>query len=215
MIEIKILSVPICAWCYIEKKCFDYAFNQFDHNLFQIKWVPFQLNPNMPKDGIDRKEYLIKKFGSEKKTAEVYATIIEQFQINKIKFNLSNIKFTPNTMNANRLIYWGQLKTKGGQIIDKLFKSYFLNGKNLGDLNFLIKLGISFGFDKRLIMTQFKSNLDIENLLNMENKYRTAGVSGIPTFILDNTYIVPGAQTEKFWLRVFHEIEQKNRRTYI
>ena len=65
-------------------------------------------------------------------------------------------------------------------------------------------------------MTQFKSNLDTKNLLNMENKYRTAGGgSGIPTFILDNNYVVPGAQTEKFWLRVFHEIEQKNWRAYI
>ena len=64
-------------------------------------------------------------------------------------------------------------------------------------------------------MTQFKSKLDIKNLLNMENKYKTVGVCGIPTFILDNNYVVPGAQTEKFWLRVFHEIEQKNWRAYI
>ena len=64
-------------------------------------------------------------------------------------------------------------------------------------------------------MTQFRSNLDIKNFLNMENKYRAAGESGIPTFILDNNYVVPGAQAEEFWLRVFHEIEQKNWRAYI
>ena len=66
MIKIIILSDPICPWCYIGKKCFDDAINQFESHYFDIKWLPFQLNPNMPKEGMDRKNYLIKKFGNEK-----------------------------------------------------------------------------------------------------------------------------------------------------
>ena len=78
MIKIIILSDPICPWCYIGKKCFDEAIKQFESHYFSIKWLPFQLNPNMPKEGMDRKNYLIKKFGNEKKTIEVYTPIVNK-----------------------------------------------------------------------------------------------------------------------------------------
>ena len=75
LIKIKILSDTICPWCYIGKKSFDNAKNHFDSNLFQITWVPFQLNPDMPKEGMDRRKYLVTKFGNQKKTIETYTPI--------------------------------------------------------------------------------------------------------------------------------------------
>ena len=78
LIKIKILSDTICPWCYIGKKSFDNAKNHFDYNLFQITWVPFQLNPDMPKEGMDRRKYLVRKFGDQKKTIETYTPIINK-----------------------------------------------------------------------------------------------------------------------------------------
>ena len=214
MIKIIILSDPICPWCYVGKKCFDYAFNQFESIYFDIKWLPFQLNPNMPKEGMDRKNYLIKKFGNEKKIIEVYTPIINKFKENKIDFDLSKIQTTPNTFNANQLIYWAQLEGKGNEVVENLFKAYFLEGKNLGEINCLIEIGIQSGLTKKITSTVFENNKEIKIIQEIEDKYRKAGVSGIPTFIINNDYVVPGAQSKEFWLGVLKELTQKYRRIY-
>ena len=214
MIKIIILSDPICPWCYIGKKCFDEAIKQFESHYFSIKWLPFQLNPNMPKEGMDRKNYLIKKFGNEKKTIEVYTPIVNKFNENKIDFDLSKIQITPNTFNANQLIYWGQLEGKGNDIVENLFKAYFLEGKNLGDINCLIEIGMKSGLTKKITSTVFENTKDIKIVQDIENKYRKAGVSGVPTFIINNDYVVPGAQSKEFWQGVLRELTQKYRRMY-
>ena len=214
MIKIIILSDPICPWCYIGKKCFDEAIKQFDSHYFSIKWLPFQLNPKMPKEGMDRKNYLIKKFGNEKKTIEVYTPIVNKFNENEIDFDLSKIQTTPNTFNANQLIYWGQLEGKGNAVVENLFKAYFLEGKNLGDINCLIEIGIKSGLTKKITSTVFENTKDIKIVQDIENKYRKAGVSGVPTFIINNDYVVPGAQSIEFWQGVFKELTQKYRRMY-
>ncbi len=214
MIKIIILSDPICPWCYIGKKCFDEAIKQFDSHYFSIKWLPFQLNPKMPKEGMDRKNYLIKKFGNEKKTIEVYTPIVNKFNENEIDFDLSKIQTTPNTFNANQLIYWGQLEGKGNAVVENLFKAYFLEGKNLGDINCLIEIGIKSGLTKKITSTVFENTKDIKIVQDIENKYRKAGVSGVPTFIINNDYVVPGAQSREFWQGVLKELTQKSRRMY-
>ena len=214
MIKIIILSDPICPWCYIGKKCFDEAIKQYESHYFSIQWLPFQLNPNMPKEGMDRKNYLIKKFGSEKKTIEVYTPIVNKFNENEIDFDLSKIQTTPNTFNANQLIYWGQLEGKGNAVVENLFKAYFLEGKNLGDINCLIEIGIKSGLTKKITTTVFENTKDIKIVQDIENKYRKAGVSGVPTFIINNDYVVPGAQSREFWQGVLKELTQKSRRMY-
>ena len=214
MIKIIILSDPICPWCYIGKKCFDEAIKQFDSHYFSIKWLPFQLNPKMPKEGMDRKNYLIKKFGNEKKTIEVYTPIVNKFNENEIDFDLSKIQTTPNTFNANQLIYWGQLEGKGNAVVENLFKAYFLEGKNLGDINCLIEIGMKSGLTKKITSTVFENTIDIKKVQDIENKYRKAGVSGVPTFIINNDYVVPGAQSTEFWQGVLKELTQKYKRMY-
>ena len=214
MINIIILTDSICPWCYIGKKSFDDAIKQFETHYFSIKWLPFQLNPNMPKEGMDRKNYLIKKFGNEKKAIEVYTPIVNKFNENRIDFDLSKIQFTPNTFNANQLIYWGQLEGKGNEVVENLFKAYFLEGKNLGDINNLIELGVKSGLTKKITLATFEDNKEIKIIQEIEDKYRKAGVSGVPTFIINNDYVVPGAQSKEFWLVVLKELTQKYRSMY-
>ena len=214
LIKIKILSDTICPWSYIGKKSFDDAKNHFDSNLFQITWVPFQLNPDMPKEGMDRRKYLVRKFGDQKKTIETYTPIINKFQENNIDHDLSKILKTPNTMNSNLLIHWGQLENKANQIVENLFIAYFYKGTDLGNKNHLIKIAKESGLTKKLSTRLFENEKDIDSIQETENKYRRIGVTGIPTFILNNEYVIPGAQTKQFWLRVFKEVIEKNRRSY-
>ena len=169
----------------------------------------------MPIEGMGRKNYLIKKFGNEKKVIEIYSLIIDKFKENKIDFDLSKIKFTPNTFRANQLIYWSQLEGKGNEVVENLFKAYFLNGKNLGEIISLIQIGMKSGLTKKITSKVFESTKDIKIIQDIEDQYRKAGVTGVPTFIINNEYVVPGAQPKEFWLGVFKELTQKYRRTYL
>mgnify|MGYP001176081409 FL=1 len=215
MIKIKCLSDPICPWCYIGKKCLDKAISKFNSNLIQVNWVPFQLNPNMPKEGITRKKYLIQKFGSEKKIIEIYNPIVHKLKENDIEFDFSKIQFTPNTINANRLIYWAQLEEKGTLLVENLFKAYFAEGKDIGNIDSLIEISRKSGLSKKITKKMLEHDEKIDIILETENKYRDAGVTGVPTFIINDDYVVPGAQTKEFWLEVFEEVFQKNGRNYI
>ena len=95
-----------------------------------------------------------------------------------------------------------------------MFKAYFLEGKNLGDINCLIEIGIKSGLTKKITTTVFENTKDIKIVQDIENKYRKAGVSGVPTFIINNDYVVPGAQSREFWQGVLKELTQKSRRMY-
>ena len=144
----------------------------------------------------------------------MYTPIVNKFNENEIDFDLSKIQTTPNTFNANQLIYWGQLEGKGNAVVENLFKAYFLEGKNLGDINCLIEIGIKSGLTKKITSTVFENTKDIKIVQDIENKYRKAGVSGVPTFIINNDYVVPGAQSREFWQGVLKELTQKSRRMY-
>ena len=168
----------------------------------------------MPKEGMDRRKYLVTKFGNQKKTIETYTPIINKFQENNIDHDLSKILKTPNTMNSNLLIHWGQLENKANQIVENLFIAYFYKGTDLGNKNHLIKIAKESGLTKKLSTRLFENEKDINSIQETENKYRRIGVTGIPTFILNNEYVIPGAQTKEFWLGVFKEVIEKNRRSY-
>ena len=108
----------------------------------------------------------------------------------------------------------GQLEAKANEVVENLFKAYFVDGKNLGDINCLIEIGIKSGLTRKITSTTFENIKDIKIVQNIENKYRKAGVSGIPTFIINNDYVVTGAQSKEFWLGVLKELTQKYRRMY-
>ena len=112
------------------------------------------------------------------------------------------------------LIHWGQLENKANQIVENLFIAYFYKGMDLGNKNHLIKIASESGLTKKLSTKLFENKTDINSIQEMENKYRRIGVTGIPTFILNNEYVIPGAQTKEFWLGVFKEIIEQNRRSF-
>ena len=209
MIQIKILSDPICPWCYIGKTGLEKAMKQFSPEFVKIVWEPFQLNPQMPEEGMERKAYLLNKFGSSDHAIKAYAPILEHFKILRIHSNLEKIKTTPNTLNSQRLIYWAGIEGCQLKLVDNIFQGYFLNGADIGDKGTLIKLGEMSGLPEKLTKKLLASDEDRETILSIEAKYRNAGVKGVPTFLVNDYFVVPGAQTEAFWTKVLNEISEK------
>ena len=209
MIQLKVLSDPICPWCYIGKKALDKAKHKFPQELLNIVWMPFQLNPKMPKKGMERKVYLVNKFGSSDNAIKAYAPILERFNSCKIECDFTKIKITPNTLDAQRLIHWAGIEGCQSKMIENLFKGYFLNGADLGNKEILIGLGEISGLSKNITKKLLESEEDKETILHIETKYRQAGVRGIPTYLINDDFVVTGAQTEEFWIKVLTEIPDR------
>ena len=175
---------------------------------------PFSTKSRYAKRRHGKEKIFSNKIWKPKKTIETYTPIINKFQENNIDHDLSKILKTPNTMNSNLLIHWGQLEKKANCVVENLFIAYFYKGTDPGNKNHLIKIAKESGLTKKLSTRLFENEKDINSIQEIENKYRRIGITGIPTFILNNKYVISGAQTKEFWLGVFKEVIKKHRRSY-
>jgi len=132
MIKLDILSDPICPWCYIGKAHLDRALSARPDHRFAIEWHPFQLNPEMPETGMDRREYLETKFGGRAQAVKVYGQIEDAANAAGLKIDFAAIKRTPNTIDAHRLIHWAGLEGRQTAAVSRLFKAYFEDGRDIG-----------------------------------------------------------------------------------
>ncbi len=206
MIKLDILSDPICPWCMIGKARLDRALEARPEHPFEIEWHPFQLNPDMPAEGMDRRAYLEGKFGSKAQAAEVYARIDEAARESGIEIDWASIARTPNTLDAHRLIHWAGLEGRQTAIVSMLFKAYFKEGRDIGDRDTLADIADSAGLDAAMIRRLLASDADVEDIRTRDANARERGVTGVPTFIVANQHVVPGAQPPQLWEQLIDEV---------
>lgn len=206
MLKLDILSDPICPWCYIGKSHLDRALEARPDHPFSIEWHPFQLNPDMPREGMDRQAYLEAKFGGPEGAAEVYGRIAEAAQAAGLKIDFDGIRRTPNTLDAHRLIHWAGLEGRQTAAVSRLFKAYFEEGQDIGDREVLLGIAEGIGLDPAMTERLIDSDADLENIRARDMHARNRGVSGVPTFVVANTHVVTGAQPPELWERVIDDL---------
>jgi len=209
MPKLDIISDPICPWCYIGKANLDRALTARANHQFDIEWHPFQLNPDMPAAGMDRREYLETKFGGKENAISVYAKIAEAAEASGLAIDFAGITRTPNTIDAHRLIHWAGLEGRQTAIVSRLFKAYFEEGKDIGDRAILLDIAEGAGFDRAMTDRLFESDADLEDVRARDLHARNRGVTGVPTFVVANQHVVPGAQSRELWLSVIDELAQQ------
>ena len=206
MIKLDILSDPICPWCYIGKANLDRALEANPDHPFSIEWHPFQLNPDMPEAGMDRRDYLETKFGGKENADQVYGRIAEAAKSAGLKIDFDAISRTPNTIDAHRLIHWAGLEGRQTAAVSRLFKAYFEEGKDIGDRSVLLDIAEGIGLDRAMIERLLESDGDLEDIRARDAHAREHGVTGVPTFVLANTHVLPGAQPTELWENVLADI---------
>ncbi|MBI1418051.1 MAG: DsbA family oxidoreductase [Limimaricola sp.] len=209
MVTLDILSDPICPWCYIGKAHLDTALAAHPDAPFTISWHPFQLNPDMPREGMDRRTYLETKFGGKAEAARVYARIEEQAQAAGLPIDFAAMKRTPNTLDAHRLIHWAEIEGRQSAIVSGLFSAYFAEGRDIGDAEVLADIADSAGMDAALVTRLLATDADLDAIRAREAHSRKAGVNAVPTFVVAGQYAVPGAQPPEVWDRIIAEISEK------
>jgi len=207
LIQLDIYSDPICPWCYIGKIHLERALETLNENPFNIKWHPFQLNPEMPKNGMNRKKYLEQKFGSISGFASAYRPVIEHTKNFNIDLKLDKIQTTPNTMNAHRIINWAVLEDCQNKIVSELFKAYFVNGLDLGNNKILAKLASKYFMNEKSILRLLNSDNDLSKIIDNDRTARRMGIKAVPMFIVADQYAVSGAQTADLWQTVVKDIQ--------
>lgn len=205
-ITLDILSDPICPWCYIGKTQLDRALTEAANNPFVIQWHPFQLNPDMPREGMDRRDYLETKFGGKDGAVRAYAPVVERAKAAGLNINFEAMQRTPNTLDAHRLIHWAGIEQKQNAAVDALFHAYFVEGRDIGDKDVLGDIADSIGMDASVVMKLLASDSDTDDIRNRDSHSREMGVSSVPTFIVAGQHAVPGAQPPEMWHKVIAEI---------
>ncbi|KPA22635.1 DSBA-like thioredoxin domain protein [Shimia sp. SK013] len=207
MIKLDILSDPICPWCLIGKTRLEKAMEAEDDHPFTIEWHPFQLNPDMPKAGMDRREYLETKFGGKENAVRVYDEIARHAEEEGIDIDFGAIQRTPNTVDAHRLIHWAGIENKQNDVVNALFKAYFKEGRDIGNAEVLADLADTAGMDAAVVAKLLSSDADIESIQQRDAHSREMGVNSVPTFIVANQHAVPGAQSVELWRQVMNELK--------
>ncbi len=208
MVKLDILSDPICPWCYIGKTYLDRALEAHPDHPFAIEWHPFQLNPDMARDGMDRRAYLEAKFGGPEGAAQVYGRIEDTANSVGLKVDFAAIERTPNTLDAHRLIHWSGVEGRQTATVTRLFKAYFEQGLDIGDRTVLLDIAESTGLDRAMIERLLDSDADLDDIRARDAHARERGVTGVPTFVLANTHVLPGAQPTELWNNVLDELSQ-------
>jgi len=206
MIKLDIISDPICPWCYIGKALLETALAKRPDHPFTIEWHPFQLNPDMPAEGMDRRAYLEGKFGGKEAAVRAYAPVAERAEAAGLAIDLGAIKRTPNTLNAHRLIHWAGIEAKQTPVVTALFHAYFVEGRDIGDIDVLADIADTAGMDAAIVQRLLTSDADRADISARDAHSRQMGVNSVPTFIVAGKHAVPGAQPAELWLKVIDEM---------
>ena len=208
MIYVDIVSDTICPWCYIGKRRFERALDISGRNDVAISWRPFQLNPDMPPEGMTRDDYVRAKFGGGDRPRQIYQAIAESGREAGIEFQFSRIRRTPNTVLSHRLIYWSAKQERQDEVVAELFRAYFEDGLDIGNLDVLVDCARRAGLDQQLARKYLLSDEGRQEVVASDVYARRLGINGVPCFIVNRKYAVSGAQPPPAFVEVFNLAER-------
>ena len=193
--EIKMFSDTICGWCYIGKERLKQALREVGGNSIQVTNLPFQLNPDMPMEGIDRIQYIKKKFGSIENAKPMYDNMILQGQQENLEIKLEKIKKTPNTVKSHLLIDYAKLNKVENEVMDSIFESYFFKAKDIGDENVLLQIGKKHDLDIKGLEKFITQKENLQKIDKLDTIAKQMGISGVPFYIFNDKISISGAET--------------------
>ena len=185
--RIDIVSDAICPWCYIGKRQMERALLTLagEGLSFSIHWNPFQLNPDMAKEGVDRAQYRAWKFGGAEKAAALDARIVEAAAQVGLEFHPERIRRTPNTIDAHRLIWFAGQNGVQDATMEAVFRAYFIDAQDIGQQSVLADCAVASGLDRDRVVAFLAGGLAANEMRAADKAAREAGVSGVPSFFLD------------------------------
>lgn len=205
-LAITVYSDVICPWCYVGKRRLESALDAPGvPRDIEFTWLPFELNPDMPAEGITREEYRTRKFGPDR-AAELDRNMTATGREVGIDFAFDRMQVTPNTRLAHRLIWEAGRQGRQSEVVNRLFKAYFEDALDIGKPDVLAKLADDIGLDPTGVAQALSSQESLDTVIELEDRGRGMGIQGVPFFIVLGKYGVSGAQPPEFWREALPKI---------
>ena len=199
-VVIDVVSDVVCPWCYIGKRKLETALGELAASdpaaEPSVRWHPFQLNPDLPPQGIPRKTYLHAKFGGAARAAEIYARVKAVGAEVGIAFDFDRIAIQPNTLAAHRLIAWAQEREDAGStsdLVERLFQAYFVQGRAIGEPDELAQIASEAGLEPAAARAMLASTENLAAVSAEDREARNVGINGVPFFIFNGSTALSGA----------------------
>jgi predicted DsbA family dithiol-disulfide isomerase len=205
-IKVGVVSDVVCPWCYIGKRRLEKAmFELSDRFDFEVEYFPFELNPRMPEEGTDYKQYLCRKFGSEPKFLELSEHVNQVAAREGLDFRLDLQRTVPNTRNAHRIIMLAREDGKQMQAVEEFYKAYFTEGVDLSKIENLIAISAKAGVDIEKVDMLLHSNTGKVEIEMAEKELTDLGITSVPLFIIDDQFGISGAQSVETFVNAFEQ----------
>lgn len=192
--DIQVVSDVICPWCWVGKRRLEKAIALLGPEAHvKMTWKPFQLNPSMPKAGMDRRQYIAAKFGSLDRFAAMEERLEEVGAGEGIGFSFGKISRIPNTFDAHRLIWLAQQQGRQDAVVEALFYAYFTNGVDIGDRTHLVNIAAAAGIERISAETFLATSEGQTEVIAEERRFKAMGIDGVPGFVINGVFLFSGA----------------------
>lgn len=206
--KIEVFSDIACPWCYIGERRLQKALQARPDLQVQVEWKPFQLQPNIPREGYPWEAFMSRKFGGTAQMQAAFAQVAQAGKPDGIEFNFAQVARAINTVDGHRLILWARSHNKQWELADALFQAHFSDGKNLNDPDDLLAVVASVGLDTETARAFLQSGAMEAEVEASQQLAAQFGIQGVPFFVFDRKYGLSGAQPVEALLQVFDELEK-------
>ena len=207
--QIDIVSDTVCPWCFIGKRKLERALALKPEVPVQVFWRPYRLDPTIPKGGVDRKAYMKAKFGDNPKAGAMRDVIVDEGAKLGIDFAFDKIAISPNTLDSHRLIRWAGGAGVQDDVVERLFKAYFVEGRDIGDAAVLTDVAAAAGMQAALVAELLAKDADLAEVEREAGMANQMGITGVPCFIFDGRYMISGAREPEILVRVMEKVLQE------
>ena len=207
--QIEVYSDVVCPWCFIGKRRLEQALETVGYaQQAHIAWRPFQLNPTMPKEGMDRRAYLDAKFGGAEARRAIEERVAKAGEADGIEFAFDRIARTPNTFDAHRLIWFAEQQGCQDKVVEALFHSYFTKGREIGNLDSLAEIASDCGLNREEVERFLASDRAVQEVLAEKATGHRLGIRGVPYFVLNGSISISGAQPPDIFVSALQQAEE-------
>lgn len=193
-LSIEVVHDLVCPWCYLGVRRLFRTLRRRPDLLADLTWRPFLLNPDMPRSGMSRADYVIRKFGGEERARRLYTSITEIGRIEGVPFRFERIRRTPSSVDAHRLARWAARFGRATEVVEALFAAHFADGHDIGDIRVLAAIAASCGLDPAAAQALLASEQEADAVHAENLRAHRLGINGVPCFVVAGRHAIAGAQ---------------------
>jgi predicted DsbA family dithiol-disulfide isomerase len=193
-LSIEVVYDLVCPWCFLGTRRLLRTLRRRPDLLFELTWRPFLLNPDMPRAGMARPDYVVRKFGGEDRARRLYATISQIGQSEGVLFRFERIRRTPSSVNAHRLVRFASRYGRAGALVEALFSAHFTDGLDIGDVSALTAIAHASGLEGTPVRRYLIGDADTDAIHAENLRAHRLGINGVPCFVVAGRHAIAGAQ---------------------